>query len=126
MARFRLSAPAQADLESILARTLDRWGVDGRSRYASLLAAAFRTIADQPTGPTTRARDEVFAGLRSFHIRHSRGDHGIRVPVHVVFYRTVAAEVIEIVRLLHERMDPVRYIHEPTEPRGKPRSRRRR
>lgn len=126
MARFRLSAPAQADLGNILATSLDRWGVDGRSRYASLLAAAFRTIADQPTAPTTRARDELFPGLRSFHVRHSRGDHGVRVPVHVVFYRTVGAEVIEIVRVLHERMDPVRHIHEPTAAPAKPRRRHRR
>ncbi|MGH7860195.1 MAG: type II toxin-antitoxin system RelE/ParE family toxin, partial [Candidatus Binatia bacterium] len=76
MARFRLSAPAQADLETILATSLERWGIDGRSRYASLLAAALRTIADQPTAPTSRARDELFSGLRSFHIRHTRGDQG--------------------------------------------------
>ncbi|MGH7823447.1 MAG: type II toxin-antitoxin system RelE/ParE family toxin [Candidatus Binatia bacterium] len=123
MARYRISAPAQADLENILATSLERWGVDGRSRYASLLAAAFRTIADQPTAPTTRARDELFAGLRSFHVRHSRGDHGVRVPVHVVFYRTAGAEVIEIVRVLHERMDPARHVHEPTGPPGKSRRR---
>jgi antitoxin ParD1/3/4 len=32
MARFRISAPARADLEHILATSLDRWGEAGRSR----------------------------------------------------------------------------------------------
>jgi toxin ParE1/3/4 len=34
--------------------------------------------------------------------------------VHVIFYRTRQPDIIEIVRILHERMDPVRHL-DPTE-----------
>ncbi len=26
-------------------------------------------------------------------------------PVHIIFYRAIAADVVEVVRVLHERMD---------------------
>ena len=125
MARFRLSAPAKADLRNILAKSLERWGADGRSRYAALLAAALRSLAAHPAGPTTRTRDELLPGVRSFHVRHLRGEHGVRQPVHVI-YRTIPPHLIEVVRVLHERMDPSRHLDEPSEAPSKPwRSRRR-
>lgn len=105
MFQIRISYPAQADLEHILAVSLERWGADGQARYQDLLAAAFRAIASNPKGPTTRDRKALLAGIRSFHIRHLRRDHGVRDPVHVIYYRVHRAS-IEIVRVLHERMDP--------------------
>ena len=72
MLQLRISYPAQADLEHILAVSLERWGADGQARYQDLLAAAFRAIASNPKGPTTRDRKALLAGIRSFHIRHLR------------------------------------------------------
>ncbi len=112
----------KGDLETILAASLERWGDKGRARYAALMATAFRTIADNPRSPTTRARDELIANVRSFHVRHARPKHGVRTPVHVIFYRAIDHDVIEIVRALHERMDPVRHVDEP-EPTTKRRRR---
>jgi len=126
MARFRLSAPAKADLRNILAKSLERWGAEGRSRYAALRADSLRSLAAQPTGPTTRTRDELLPGVRSFHVRHGRGEHALRQPVHVLYYRTIRPDLIEVVRVLHERMDPSRHLEEPWEaPSKPPRSRRR-
>jgi toxin ParE1/3/4 len=31
-------------------------------------------------------------------------------PVHVLYYRMLASDLIEIVRVLHERMDPNRHL----------------
>jgi toxin ParE1/3/4 len=115
MARFRLSRPAQADLEHILAASAQRWGIEGRRRYATILAAAMRKVAATPEGPTTRARAELAPGLRSFHIQHARGgdpNAKVRRPVHILYYRVIAPELIEIVRVLHERMEPSRHLHE--------------
>lgn len=123
MARFRLSAPAQSDLETILATSLERWGEQGQARYASLLSASFRAIAQNPTGPTTKARDDLVANLRSFHIRHGRRGHGVRTPVHLVYDRVIDPDVIEVVRVLHERMDPMCHFNEATEPTKRPRRR---
>lgn len=122
MARFRLARPAQSDLANILATSTERWGTDGRHRYATILAAAMRQIAADPEGPLTQARAELRSGLRRFHIRHARsGDPAVRVgrPVQVLYYRTVQPGVIEVVRVLHERMEPSRHLHSIAEDEDK-------
>src|SRR6185503_13125576 len=118
--RFWISKPARTDLETILAVSLERWGDDGVARYVTLLDAAFQAIAANPGGPTTRDRNDLLPGIRSFHLRDARhrGAKG-RDPVHIVFYRTAEDASVEIVRVLHERMDPTLHFHMP--PRRAPR-----
>lgn len=109
MARFRLSLLARADLAQILADSADRWGPEGRRRYAAVFTAAMRKVAAEPDGAATRDR----GGVRSFHLRHARVcDSAARVrrPVHVLFYRVVRPGLVEIVRVLHERMEPSRHL----------------
>lgn len=116
MARFRLARPAQIDLANILAISAERWGTEGRQRYAAVLADAMRQVADEPDGPLAKKRTELRSGIHSFHIRHARGasDAGkVRRPVHVFYYRVARDGVIEIVRVLHEKMDPSRHLEEP-------------
>jgi len=115
MARFRLARPAQIDLANILATSAERWGTEGRQRYAAVLAAAMRQVADEPEGPLTKKRPELRSGIRSFHVRYTRRSaEGARVrrPVHVLYYRVAQEGVIEIVRVLHEKMDPGRHLDE--------------
>jgi toxin ParE1/3/4 len=109
MARYRLSGPARADLAHILATSAESWGEEGRRRYAALLAAAMRQAAGDPEGRTTRDRGELLQGVRSLHLRHVRiKDRSARVkrPVHSLYYRTIGPGLIEIIRVLHERMEP--------------------
>jgi toxin ParE1/3/4 len=113
MARFRLSRPAQADIANILVTSVERWGVEGRRRYAALLIAAMRRVAADPEGSATQDRAELLPGVRSFHIRHARGgapDATARRPVHVVYFRPVEPGLIEIIRVLHDRMEPRRHL----------------
>jgi len=113
MARYRLSRPAEDDVVHILATSEERWGAEGRRRYAAVPAAAMRKIAADPKGPTTRDRGELMRGIRSFHVRHAHNDDPeskVRRPVHVLYYREVAPDLIEIVRVLHERMEPSRHV----------------
>src|SRR5262249_37617042 len=105
MARIRISRPARQDLASILETSLSRWGEASRQQYARLLGAAMRTIARSPRGATTRDRADLASGVRSFHIRHARGASSVKAPVHVVFYR-INEGLVEIIRVLHERMEP--------------------
>ena len=84
-------------------------GSEARIRYRALLAAAMRRLAAAPTGYSTVDRSELSVGVRSYHIRHSRHESRedpVRKPVHVIFYRTLSPELIEIVRVLHERAEP--------------------
>ena len=114
MARFRLARPAQIDLANILATSAERWGTEGRRRYAAVLADAMRQVAAEPTGPLTKKRPDLRSGIRSFHVRHARRSEAARVrrPVHVLYYRVTQKGVIEIVRVLHERMEPSRHLDE--------------
>ena len=113
MARFRLSLLARADLAQILAVSAEQWGTEGRRRYAAVLAAGMRKVAAEPDGPATRDRAELSRGIRSFHLRNARADDTVakvRKPVHVLFYRDLGSGLVEIVRVLHERMEPSRHI----------------
>ena len=113
MAHFRLAGPARADLANILATSAERWGTEGRRRYAILLAAAMRRIAADLEGHLTQARKELQPGVRSFHLRHARSDAPqakVRKSVHVLYYRAIHPGLIEIVRVLHERMEPSRHV----------------
>lgn len=110
MARFRLSALAEDDVRQLLSMSLERWGTDGQQRYARLLATAFMAIARNPAGPSTRDRAALVPGLRSFHLRSSREKSGVTAPVHLVYFRIAKRDVVEIVRVLHERMDPTAHL----------------
>lgn len=119
MARFRLSRAAQIDLARILATSEEHWGAEGRQRYTAVLTDAMRQVAAEPDGPLTKRRPDLRSGIRSFHVRHARRSilgAQVRTPVHVVYYRAAREGEIEIVRVLHERMDPNRHLAEsPTD-----------
>jgi toxin ParE1/3/4 len=124
MAGFRISRPARADLERILEISLERWGDDGQVRYRALLEAALHAIASDPEGPVTRDRGLLGAGLRSLHVRHARRAPGVHDPVHIIYYRWTRTTSIEVVRILHERMDPAAHLDAATQ-RGMPGKKRR-
>jgi toxin ParE1/3/4 len=113
MARYQLSEPAKADVASTLRTSRELHGREASIRYRACLTAAMRRVAADPRGLSTVDRPEVAPGLRSFHIRHSRDESReapVANPVHVIFYRVVQPGVVEIVRVLHERMEPRRHV----------------
>jgi toxin ParE1/3/4 len=113
MARYRLSEPAKVDIAAILSRSGERHGKEARIRYRACLAAAMRRVAADPEGRSTVDRTELAPRVRSFHIRHSRDESRespVATPVHVIFYRVMDPSVVEIVRVLHDRMEPSRHI----------------
>jgi toxin ParE1/3/4 len=112
MAFYRLSRLAEDDLLRILSTSEERWGPEARRRYAATIAAAMRKVATDPKGLTTRDRAELLAGVRSMHLRHVRVDSQERVrhPVHVLYYRLIAPGLVEIIRVLHELMEPGRHL----------------
>lgn len=109
MARYRLSEPAKADIGAILRRSEELYGKEARIRYRACLTAALRRVAADPEGHSTVDRAELDAGIRSFHVRHSRDESReapVVNPVHVLFYRVIQPGVVQIVRVLHDRMEP--------------------
>ena len=110
MALLRISRGAEADLIEILSVSEARWGVAARRRYEGLVEAAFRAIAADPILPTSRDRAELMVGLRSLHLHHVGRDREVRRPVHVVYYKVSEPGVVEIVRVLHDKMEPSRHV----------------
>lgn len=116
MARYRFSEPARADLAHVLRTSETMHGPEVRIRYRALLTAALRRISADPQGLLTTERSDLIAGVRSYHIRHIRSDSReapVGEPVHVIFYRIVQPGLVEIVRVLHERMEPGRRVVSP-------------
>jgi toxin ParE1/3/4 len=96
MSRYVLSPRAQADLDEIWDYTFERWGVGQAADYIRLLQRAIETIAGDPR--KGRSCDEIRTGYSKY-----------PAGAHVVFYRTIAAG-IDIVRILHNRMDFERHL----------------
>ena len=69
-------------------------------------------------GRGAKPLDELMRGVRSFHIRHTRADEvepKVERPVHVLYYRAIRPDLVEILRVLHERMEPSRHLGEASE-----------
>src|ERR1700761_470293 len=96
MSDFVLTPRAQADVEDIWDYTVDRWGVDQAETYTRQLWKDIEAVAKRPS--LGRACPEVRQGYRQY----PSGSH-------VLFYRP-AADGIDVVRILHERMDYERHI----------------
>ena len=92
MAVFRFSRRAEADLLSIGAYTVRRWGEDQAIRYIDDLEGCCKMLADNPA--LGRGCDDVRPGLR-------RMEHGR----HIVFYREDDRGIL-VSRILHQRMLP--------------------
>ncbi len=91
--RLRLSQPARDDIADIAAYTRAKWGAEQADRYLALVREGLRALRDAPRLGTPRT-DLSDGGLRAH-----------PVGAHVVFYR-VAERSVDLVRVLHGRMDP--------------------
>lgn len=90
---YRLTPRARRDLEDIWTYTVETWSAKKAEHYHGELIAAFARLA---TGKSRGRRSDVRADYLKY-----------RIGSHVVFYR-MADGHIEIVRVLHERMDVAR------------------
>ena len=89
---FYLTRKAKADLKSIARYTQKQWGVHQRNIYLSQVDGAFHDLSEMPG--KGRKCDHIRAGYWKY-----------KVGKHFIFYRSINKKEIEIVRILHERMD---------------------
>ncbi|HLH10455.1 MAG TPA: type II toxin-antitoxin system RelE/ParE family toxin [Methylovirgula sp.] len=103
--RVRLGAAAEVDFANILKWTAENFGARQSRIYRDTLVQAIGELAGGPDAAGSRARDEIMAGLRTLHVarRGRRGNH-------FLMYRTAPNSTIEIVRILHDRMDLRRHV----------------
>lgn len=96
MSAFRLTADAKASLMQIARYTQKTWGKKQRVTYLRMIDNCFCSLAENPM--QGRFRPDLHHALRS----HPAGKH-------IVFYIAKQDHIV-IVNVLHERMDPVKYI----------------
>ncbi|WP_091585619.1 type II toxin-antitoxin system RelE/ParE family toxin [Mesorhizobium qingshengii] len=72
MAEYRLSAPAEAQIDKILDWSQEKFGDLSRERYAALLVAAMEDVADDPEQKSVSWRRTTFGSIGAYHIGHSR------------------------------------------------------
>jgi toxin ParE1/3/4 len=100
-----LSAAAELDFANILDWTTDNFGVQQSQIYRGALVQTIKELAAGPDVVGSKALDEIVRGLRTLHIAR-RGRRGS----HFLIYRATAERTIEIVRILHDKMDIQRHV----------------
>lgn len=110
--RYRLTEAADKDVEGILAESGRLFGPHQRETYAHLIKEAVERLAEEPERPGSRLREELCPGVRSFHIEIAARRRG--AASHIVYYArgpmSDGRDGIVILRVLHERMDPVLHL----------------
>ena len=96
MSTYRLTPAAHRDLSSIWDYTQERWDLAQAEVYVTEIRAAIERIAGHPS--RGRRCDEIREGYRRYPIGS-----------HVVFY--VESPVgVDVIRILHQRMDSTRHV----------------
>ena len=88
---FAISKMAMSDLEEIWLYTVEKWSVEQADRYYNLIFDEINYICTNSN-----------AGKLMEHVR--KGYRASKVKSHLIFYR-VLDETIQVIRILHERMD---------------------
>ncbi len=92
MAKYKLTNKAVDDLTLIWNYTFDKWSEKQADKYYYMLVDNFNEIADNPNlGKNYSGVTENLLGFRSGR--------------HIIFYRKVEENEVEITRILHEQMD---------------------
>jgi toxin ParE1/3/4 len=94
--QYRLTPAAQRDLSEIWDYTAQRWDIEQAEIYVAELRAAIERIAAAPD--RGHPCDEIREGYRRY-----------RIGGHLVFY-VETAHTVDVIRLLHRRMDPARHL----------------
>lgn len=90
--KYRISQQAIEDLTDIWLYTFHKWSKEQADRYYNLIIDEIEFIADNY--------------LSGKSIGQSRKNYRqSKIKSHLIFYRKVENDVVEIVRILHQRMD---------------------
>ena len=92
MANYSLTRKAVEDLSGIWNYTYDNWSEKQADLYYQMLLYNCQDIAED------RVTGKNYEGI-------IKNIFGIRAGSHIIFYRKVATNQVEIVRILHFRMD---------------------
>ncbi len=90
--KYRISNQALDDLNDIWVYTLHKWSKDQADRYYDLIIGEIEFVADNYL--TGKSAEQTRKNYRV-----------TKIKSHLIFYRKVEYDIVEIVRILHQRMD---------------------
>ena len=112
--RVEITEPAARDFDEIVDWTVRRFGGDAAIRYSDLIARALQDLESDPFRMGSRAIPGPPAGLRGYHLSHSRKQARsslgyVRKPRHMVVYR-VEDQIVYVLRFIHDVRELARHI----------------
>ncbi len=90
--KYRISKQGITDLNDIWIYTLNKWSKEQVDRYYDLIIGEIEFVADNFL--TGKSAEQTRKNYRV-----------TKVKSHLIYYRKVENDSIEIVRILHQRMD---------------------
>ena len=92
MVKYKLTNQAVEDLSKIWDYTFEVWSEKQADKYYEMLILNCQEIAERPNSGT------IYDGI-------AQNLLGIKANRHIIFYRIINNNYVEITRILHERMD---------------------
>ena len=90
--KYRISQQAIEDLDKIWIYTFHKWSKEQADRYYDLIIGEIEFITDNY--------------LIGKSVEQTRKNYRVtKIKSHLIFYRKVENDIVEIVRILHQRMD---------------------
>jgi len=104
------TAKAVEDIESCLLWSAENFGIPAAHRYRVLLEVALLAIVEEPDLRGSKVMEGFDGKVRIYHLRHRRKDAPVgglivKNPRHFIVYRAMDDGAVELLRVLHERMD---------------------
>ena len=96
--KYRISEQAIKDLNAIWIYTLNKWSKEQADRYYDLIIGEIEFISDNfLTGKSAEQTRKYYRVTK--------------IKSHLIFYRKIENDIVEVVRILHQRMDIKKRLH---------------
>jgi len=91
--KYKLSLLAKQDLENIWLYTFETWSIEQADRYINLIIDEIEYVAEKPNSGFD------FSSIRKGYLR-------TKIKSHLIFFKIDKKNnMVEIIRILHQRMD---------------------
>ncbi|AMC11384.1 plasmid stabilization protein [Lutibacter profundi] len=90
--KYRISEQAIKDLNAIWIYTLNKWSKEQADRYYDLIIGEIEFISDKFL--TGKSAEQTRKNYRV-----------TKIKSHLIFYRKIENDIVEVIRILHQRMD---------------------
>jgi toxin ParE1/3/4 len=95
--KYRISNQVVEDINNIWIYTFNKWSKEQADRYYDLIIKEIEFVSDN------------FMMGKS--VEETRKNYRVtKIKSHLIFYKKLENEIVEIVRILHQRMDVKKYL----------------